>query len=60
MGGTYQQGWDDCIDAVLTIVQKSKDLKDATDRIEGLQVLVKSKKFEQIRMELGVIGDSLF
>ena len=31
MGGSYQQGWDDCLDAVLSILQKAKDLKEATN-----------------------------
>ena len=57
MGGSYQQGWDDCLDAVLSILQRAKDVKEAAKKIESLQVLVKAKKFEQIRNELGVIGD---
>jgi hypothetical protein len=57
MGGSYQQGWDDCLDAVLSILQKAKDTKEAKKIIENLQVLVKAKKFEQIRNELGVVGE---
>jgi len=57
MGGSYQQGWDDCLDAVLSILQRAKDVKEAAKKIENLQILVKAKKFEQIRNELGVIGD---
>jgi hypothetical protein len=57
MGGSYQQGWDDCLDAVLSILQKAKDVKEAAKKIESVQVLVKAKKFEQIRNELGVLGD---
>lgn len=57
MGGTYQQGWDDCLDAVLSILQRAKDLEQARKKVEGVQVLVKAKKFEQIRNELGVLGD---
>jgi len=59
MGGSYQQGWDDCLDAVLSILQKAKDVKEAMKKIESIQVLVKAKKFEQIRNELGVV-DELF
>jgi hypothetical protein len=59
MGGSYQQGWDDCLDAVLSILQKAKDVKEAAKKIENLQILVKAKKFEQIRNELGVV-DELF
>jgi len=57
MGGTYQQGWDDCLDAVLAILDKAKDVKEAREKIQSVQVLVKAKKFEQIRNELGVLGD---
>jgi hypothetical protein len=57
MGGSYQQGWDDCLDAVLSILQRAKDVAEAMKKVEGLQVLVKAKKFEQIKSELGVIGD---
>jgi hypothetical protein len=32
VGGTYQQGWDDCLDAVLSILQKAKDLREAVKR----------------------------
>jgi len=59
MGGSYQQGWDDCLDAVLSILQKAKDVNEAMKKIESIQVLVKAKKFEQIRNELGVF-DELF
>jgi hypothetical protein len=55
----YARGWDDCLDAVLTILQRVKDLKEAANKVEGLQVLVKSKKFEKVRLELGVV-DELF
>jgi hypothetical protein len=57
MGGSYQQGWDDCLDAVLTILDKAKSLREARRKIKDVQVLVKAKKFEQIRNELGVVGD---
>ena len=59
MGGSYQQGWDDCLDAVLSILQKAKDVKEAMKKIESIQVLVKAMKFEQIKNELGVV-DELF
>lgn len=57
MGGTYQQGWDDCLDAVVSILNEAESLDEARKRIVQVQVLVKAKKFEQIRAELGVIGD---
>jgi hypothetical protein len=36
MGGSYQQGWDDCLDAVLSILQRAKDLKEAAKKIESV------------------------
>lgn len=57
MGGSYQQGWDDCLDAVVCILNESTSLDEARRRVSQVQVLVKAKKFEQIRTELGVVGD---
>jgi len=55
--GSYQQGWDDCLDAVLNILDKAKSLREAKRKVRDVQVLVKAKKFEQIRVELGVLSD---
>jgi len=57
MGGSYQQGWDDCLDAVLSILNEAKSVDEAKKKVEQVQVLVKAKKFEQIRIELGVLPD---
>jgi hypothetical protein len=57
LGGSYQQGWDDCLDAVLSILDKTGSVEEAKKKIEGVQVLVKARKFEQIRFELGVVDD---
>jgi hypothetical protein len=57
MGGTYQQGWDDCLDAVTSILCEVESLEKARRKVGQIQVLVKAKKFEQIKTELGVIGD---
>ena len=57
LGGSYQQGWDDCLDAALNILNKAESIEDAKKKIENVQVLVKAKKFEQIRFELGVVDD---
>ena len=57
MGGSYQQGWDDCLNAVLSILDEAQSIEEAKKRIKDVQVLVKAKKFEQIRVELGVLGD---
>lgn len=59
MGGAYQQGWDDCLDAIVSILREVESLEVAKEKVEQVQVLVKAKKFEQIRAELGVI-DNLF
>ncbi len=57
MGGTYQQGWDDCLDAVTSILTEVESLDEAKKKVGQVQVLVKAKKFEQIKNELGVLGD---
>jgi hypothetical protein len=57
MSGGYQQGWDDCLDVVLSILDSTKDVKEVRTKVEAVQVLVKAKKFEQIRVELGVLGE---
>ena len=57
MGRTYEDGWDDCLDAVLTILDQAKSSEEAKEKIKGVQVLVKAKRFEQIRSELGVLFD---
>lgn len=49
----YARGWDDCLEAVVTILNNSKKIREAKKRVEELQVLVKSKKFERIKDELG-------
>lgn len=56
----YARGWDDCLDAVLEVLSKCKDVEAARRRVADLQVLVKAKKFEQLRQELGVIGGEPF
>ena len=57
VGGSYQQGWDDCLDAVLSILNKAKGVEEVKKKIQDLQILVKAKKFEQIKVELGVLSD---
>jgi hypothetical protein len=54
------RGWDDCVDAVLEVLTKCKDVEMAKRRAADLQVLVKAKKFEQTRQELGVIRSEPF
>ncbi len=54
---TYCQGWDDCLDVLLSMLGEN----DATvkSKIVNLQTLVKAKKFKQFRAEFEVI-DKLF
>lgn len=52
----YARGWDDCLDAILEILNHCKDVEEAKRKVSDVHVLVKAKKFEQIRQELGVIG----
>jgi hypothetical protein len=37
MSDQYLQGWDDCLQAIRNIIQKSKDLKESTTKIERLR-----------------------
>ncbi len=55
----YQQGWDDCLDAVTSVLDGVGSLDEAKNKVNSIQVLVKAKKFEQIRSDFGVT-DGLF
>jgi hypothetical protein len=50
----YARGWDDCLEAVQKILEESEGIAEVRRKIENLQRLVKDKKFERIRDELGV------
>lgn len=50
----YARGWDDCLEAVQKILEESEGIAEVRKKIENLQRLVKDKKFERIRDELGV------
>lgn len=56
----YARGWDDCLEAVkkmLTVeMSKSGSLHNMFEKVEELHELIKGKKFEKIRDELGVFG----
>ena len=41
MGSSYQQGWKDCLNAVLSVLDKAKDVDETRKKIESLQVLGK-------------------
>jgi hypothetical protein len=58
LNSIYNQGWDDCLDVVLSMFDEKNASLDK-DKVVGLQVLVKNKKFEQFRSDLKVI-DGLF
>jgi hypothetical protein len=48
------RGWDDCLEAVIVILSKSKDAVDFKKRLEQVQISVKENKFEKIKYELGL------
>jgi len=50
----YMRGWDDCLEAVIVILSKSKDAVDFKKRLEQVQISVKENKFEKIKYELGL------
>ncbi len=56
----YWCGWADCLDVILDILSDVEGVDCVRDKVEGVQVLVKAKKSEIIRVELGVIGKQPF
>ena len=59
INATYHQGWDDCLDAILSMISSEKEANSLRDKIESLQIIVKARKFERFRSEFKII-DSLF
>jgi len=53
---SYTDGWDDCLDTVAAILSKAKTIEEVRNKIEYLRDLVKEKKFEKIKRELGIFG----
>jgi len=51
---TYARGWDDCLEAVMKILNSSTNVEEVKKKLEKLHSLVKDNKFEKIRYELGV------
>lgn len=51
----YARGWDDCLEAVNIILDRTKSMEEVRRKIKQLQGLVKEKKFEKIKYELGAI-----
>ena len=59
VGSDYARGWDDCLNIIISIIDKGKSLDDIKEKIEYIHVLVKEKRFEKIKEELGILR-SLF
>jgi tetrahydromethanopterin S-methyltransferase subunit G len=53
----YADGWDDCLDTIAAIISKAENLDEVKRKIEYLRDLVKEKKFERIKRDLGIIGE---
>lgn len=53
----YARGWDGCLETVSAILKKSKTIEEVMEKVKYLHDLVKTKKFEQIMDELGVIRE---
>jgi len=49
----YIRGWEDCIDVVTSLLEKTESLEEAKKKIKKIQGLVKENKFEKIKYELG-------
>ena len=52
----YYRGLDDCLDVMQYVLGTSGNLVEMKQRVEHMQLLVKNKKFEYLRSDLGVIG----
>jgi hypothetical protein len=52
----YARGWGDCLEVIETILSNVKTVNEAKTKVKKLQELVKDKKFEKIKYELGIFG----
>jgi len=52
----YVRGWDDCLEAIETIIEKNENVGKVKAKIQELRVLVRENKFERIRYELGAFN----
>jgi hypothetical protein len=50
---TYVRGWEDCLEAVSTMMEETESLSELKKKVRKLQGLVKQNKFEKIKYELG-------
>ncbi len=57
---TYYRGFDDCLDVILSIIVDSKSIEEMKSKVEHTQILVKGKKLDDLRRDLGVIGETPF
>jgi len=52
----YARGWDDCLEVIGEVLEKVKTIEDLKAKVAKLQELVKDKKFEKIKYDLGIFG----
>lgn len=52
----YVRGWDDCLEAISSMIAQTNDVEEAKKKIEKLKDLIRQNKFEKIRVELGAFG----
>ncbi len=52
----YVRGWDDCLEAISTMIEEAQSVDEAKKKIEKLKDLIRQNKFEKIRYELGAFG----
>jgi len=53
LDASYVRGWDDCLEAISSILSKVKNVGEMKQKIDKLRELIKDDKFERIRYELG-------
>lgn len=56
--GDYSRGFEDAMEIALAILNESKDLEEAKEKLKVYLGQTMGKKFERVRRELGV-PDSL-
>ena len=52
----YYRGMDDCLDTIVSMIGDAKNVKDLRDKVAEMQMLVKAKKLEALKGDLGVVG----
>lgn len=51
----YARGWDDCLDIIESILSETTDIAVVKNKVEYVHILIKEKKFEDIKHQLGVL-----